>query len=60
MEDVFHDAEDIEEEIIDEMYEGMKKAAKEGLTILTAEDVVRKKRLESIDSGYFSPNPAAL
>ncbi|KAI4161252.1 MAG: hypothetical protein LQ342_005044 [Letrouitia transgressa] len=60
VEDVFHDAEDIEEEIIDEMYEGMKKAAKEGLTILTAEDVVRKKRLESIDSGYFSPNPAAL
>ncbi|KAL9044758.1 MAG: hypothetical protein Q9214_002124 [Letrouitia sp. 1 TL-2023] len=60
VEKVFHDAENVDEEIIEEMYEGMKKATKEGLTIQTAEDVVRKKRLESIDSGYFSPNPAAL
>lgn len=60
VEDVFHDAGNAEEEIIDEMYEGMKKATNKGLTISTAEDVVRTKRLESIDSGYFSPNPAAL
>ncbi|KAL9607521.1 MAG: hypothetical protein Q9167_007569 [Letrouitia subvulpina] len=60
VEEVFHDAENIEEEIIDEMYEGIKEATKEGLTILTAQDMARKKRLESIDSGYFSPNPAAL